>query len=288
MVAASVGSLVSRLARASSRASASWVSGPAVVSGVADGSLAARVAGRAGLSRVAGSSGSAGVARLSSGSCAAGPQLSGWPSVSGTSRVPWAAGVAGLALPAWVAWCAWIARLASLAWIPWVSATARVALRSLGSVAGTLLSLLLSVVGRQRCLRAGGSQIAGKAVQTVCSVHTVGSSTARWSVGAGAAGAGLSGLPFFGQLVGAEEGGGGHSVGVLLVSARDLDHLLPHLTSARLAEVELELDVRLERLDVVEDEREGDQTARDRHRAEHDGAKGRLFHGAPLRFLVHR
>lgn len=45
-----------------------------------------------------------------------------------------------------------------------------------------------------------------------------------------------------------------------LASQLDVEHLLPHITSSSLAEFEIELDLRLESLDVVEDERESDET----------------------------
>jgi hypothetical protein len=50
-----------------------------------------------------------------------------------------------------------------------------------------------------------------------------------------------------------------------------LEHLSPHVTRARLAEVDLALDRCLERLHVLEDHRERREACRDRDRAEDDG-----------------
>ena len=55
-----------------------------------------------------------------------------------------------------------------------------------------------------------------------------------------------------------------HDVGqfarIPLASQLDVEHLLPHVTSPSLAEFEIERDLRLESLDVVEDEWESDET----------------------------
>lgn len=66
----------------------------------------------------------------------------------------------------------------------------------------------------------------------------------------------------------------GQFSGVLLAAGLDVEHLLPHVTSARFAELELDLDGRFERLHIVEDEWEGDEAAGDGDRAEDDGGEG--------------
>jgi hypothetical protein len=56
-------------------------------------------------------------------------------------------------------------------------------------------------------------------------------------------------------------------------SGVNIKHLLPHGVGAGLAEVDLDLDGGLQGLDIVEDQREGDQAPGDGDGAEDDGAK---------------
>jgi hypothetical protein len=66
--------------------------------------------------------------------------------------------------------------------------------------------------------------------------------------------------------------------GGVLAAAANLEHLLPHITGSSLAEVDLDLDGRLQGLYIVEDEGEGDEAPGDGDGAEDDGAEGRLAH----------
>jgi hypothetical protein len=91
-----------------------------------------------------------------------------------------------------------------------------------------------------------------------------------WAIGAGwalLAGAALS----FDLASGTEE----HIESVLWAGLGDhVDHLLPHVTRAGLAVLDLSLDGGLQLLHVVEDHGERDQAGRHCDRAEDDGAEG--------------
>ena len=67
-------------------------------------------------------------------------------------------------------------------------------------------------------------------------------------------------------LVDDGEGGGA-------LSAGDLEELAPDHTGSDLAELQLALDGGIQGLDVVEDHGEGEETPRDGHRGEDDGAE---------------
>jgi hypothetical protein len=83
-----------------------------------------------------------------------------------------------------------------------------------------------------------------------------------------------------------EDHGLGQSVSTSGLSADlDIEHLSPHVAGAGLAEVDLDLDGRLQGLDVVEDQREGDETSGDGHSREDDGTKGHGSEGLGL--LLH-
>jgi len=92
----------------------------------------------------------------------------------------------------------------------------------------------------------------------------------NWSIGAGwslLAGTALS----FDLASGTEE----HIKSILWAGLGDhVDHLLPHVTRARLAVFNLSLDGGLELLHVVEHHWEGDQAGSNCDRAEHHGAEG--------------
>jgi len=115
------------------------------------------------------------------------------------------------------------------------------------------------------CVASRGSwstgAFAGGAIMTGRSDWAVG---ARWSLLAGAA---LS----FNLASGTEE----HVQSVLWAGLGDhVDHLLPHVTRARLAVLDLSLDGGLELLHIVEHHGEGDQAGGNCDRAEDDGAEG--------------
>jgi len=100
---------------------------------------------------------------------------------------------------------------------------------------------------------------------------------ARWSLLAGAA---LS----FDLASGTEE----HVQSVFWAGLGDhVDHLLPHVTRARLAVLDLALDGGLQLLHVVEDHGEGDQAGRHCDRAEDDGAEGNGAKRGLALHLVH-
>lgn len=114
----------------------------------------------------------------------------------------------------------------------------------------------------------------GGAIVTGLSDWAVG---ARWALLAGAA---LS----FDLASGTEE----HVQSVLWAGLGDhVDHLLPHVTRARLAVLDLALDGGLQLLHVVEDHGEGDQAGRDCDRAEDDGAEGNGAKRGLALHLVH-
>jgi hypothetical protein len=66
------------------------------------------------------------------------------------------------------------------------------------------------------------------------------------------------------------ERGLGSLAGATTVALMDVQHLLPHIARTRLAELDLALYAGLQGLDVVEDQREGQQAGGHCHRAEHD------------------
>jgi hypothetical protein len=100
---------------------------------------------------------------------------------------------------------------------------------------------------------------------------------------AGSAGDRLPGDPFsFLLVLSADENVGESADGFLLDPGLDVQQLLPDISGSRLAVIELVLGVGVHRLHVVEDQRESDQTTRDRHGAENDGAKS---HRLQRRFL---
>lgn len=287
MLAAAGLSLVSWLSGATGASLLSGLSGASGVAQWALGSLAAVVAGLSGLSlRSWGSatsvgSGSAGLALLSRakdtrGAVGSGSSISaglsggsarsgstvaaGGTTVSGATRVSWASGLSVVSSWSLGAW---------------------------RSVARALFSRGSVCVGRHGSGRSLVADLSRLSWHSVTSIGSGLSSLSGGTVTAGAATVGLTGLSLAGSLSGEELGHAGLAAALAVLRRRHLHHLLPHLASARLAEVQLHLDGALQGLDVGEDQREGDKASRDGDRAEHDGREGRLLHRLARGLLVH-
>jgi hypothetical protein len=240
-----------------------------------------------------------------------------WSSWSWTSSVSWTAGWAwwSIALSAWASVWSWTAWLSVAAWWSWLSAWSTVSLASWVawlSVAAWVAWLSAwswwawwSSWGGAWALRweegrriwhrwAWWSWWSDVSWVSVDAVNAWATWLTGWSWCSALASAAAVGLTL-GALTGVEHhagvwghnGGGGDTVrGWLVGSNLQVQHLLPHVAGAGLAEVQLQLHVRLEGLHVVEDEWEGDQAGGDGHGGQHDGEESHRPHRALLLLLL--
>jgi hypothetical protein len=243
---------------------ASWWTALAGLAGLAGGTIVAILASRAGLTSWARGTWATGLSWWAWWWARAGRQgarLSVGALLSGTTGGSgWSGG------SSWARWA--VVSIAAVA--AWVSGTAigsggsRWSSGSTGGFAWALwrhgqeLLVKVSVTSRGSW---GTGAFAWGAVFAGLSDWAVG---ARWALLAGAA---LS----FNLTSGTEE----HVKSVLWAGLWDhVDHLLPHVTRARLAVLDLSLDGGLQLLHIVEDHGEGDQAGGDSDRAEDNGAEG--------------
>jgi hypothetical protein len=182
-----------------------------------------------------------------------GALLARWAGWSGASvGTAWAT-ISWLAVSAWVSW---------LTVISWLAGWAGGSLGSGGRFAGALGWESERWVAGVFGVWSGWSDVSDVAGNAVSSVDAGLSSWAGGSALASAAAAvrlTLGALAVLDEDTGilVHDGGAGDAGRGWAVSADlDLEHLLPHIAGARLAEVELELNVRFQRLHIVEDKRE--------------------------------